>query len=86
MIPVLDGHNDAALFSWIRDSLLYGDDYFLLADFGSYIDTHSEVSRQFVRTEVWVRKAILNVTRIGRFSSDRTVAEYAQDIWSRRSI
>jgi glycogen phosphorylase len=72
---------EPGLFRWIRDSLLYGDDYFLLADFGSYIDTHSEVSTQFVRPEVWVRKAILNVARIGRFSGDRTVAEYARDIW-----
>ncbi len=78
--------NEPGLFRWIRDSLLYADDYFLLADFGSYIDTHSEISKEFVRPEVWTRKAILNVARIGYFSSDRTVAEYAQEIWHLASI
>ncbi len=73
---------EPGLFRWIRDSLLYGDDYFLLADFGSYIDTQAEISRQFIHPEVWTRKAILNVARIGRFSSDRTVAEYAREIWN----
>ncbi len=78
--------NEPGLFRWIRDSLLYADDYFLLADFGSYIDTQAEISGEFVRSEVWTRKAILNVARIGRFSSDRTVAEYAQEIWKLASI
>jgi starch phosphorylase len=73
---------EPGLFRWIRDSLLYGDDYFLLADFSSYIDTQAEISRQFIHPEVWTRKAILNVARIGRFSSDRTVAEYAREIWN----
>ena len=78
--------NEPGLFRWIRDSLLYSDDYFLLADFASYIDTQADISREFVRSEVWTRKAILNVARIGRFSSDRTVAEYAQEIWDLASI
>ncbi|MGO9056986.1 MAG: glycogen/starch/alpha-glucan phosphorylase [Candidatus Binataceae bacterium] len=74
--------NEPGLFRWIRDSLLYSDDYFLLADFGSYIDTQSEISRQFINRDWWTSKAILNVARIGRFSSDRTVAEYASEIWN----
>jgi starch phosphorylase len=78
--------NEPGLFRWIRDSLLYADDYFLLADFGSYIDTQAEISSEFVRPNVWTRKAILNVARIGRFSSDRTVAEYAREIWHLPSI
>ncbi len=78
--------NEPGLFRWIRDSLLYSDDYFLMADFGSYIDTQAEISNEFVRSDVWTRKAILNVARIGRFSSDRTVAEYAQEIWHLRRI
>jgi len=72
---------EPGLFRWIRDMLLGRDDYFLLADFGSYIDTQAEIARQFVQREVWARKAILNIARIGRFSSDRTVAEYAREIW-----
>jgi len=78
--------NEPGLFRWIRDSLLYSDDYFLLADFGSYVDTQAEITREFVSREQWTRKAILNVARIGRFSSDRTVAEYAQEIWKLRGL
>ncbi len=76
--------NEPGLFRWIRDSLLYGDDYFLLADFGSYIDTQAKISGEFIRPEIWTRKAILNVARIGCFSSDRTVAQYAREIWNLR--
>ncbi len=76
--------DEPGLFRWIRDSLLYGDDYFLLADFGSYIDAQSKISGEFVRPGIWTRKAILNVARIGSFSSDRTVAQYAREIWNLR--
>ena len=72
---------EPGLFRWMRDSLLEHDEYFLLADFASYIDTQSEVSRQYQDREVWNRKAILNLARIGKFSSDRAVAEYAREIW-----
>ncbi len=73
--------NEPGLFRWIRDSLLYSDDYFLMADFGAYIDTQAEISEQFIRSDLWTRKAILNVALIGAFSSDRTVAQYAREIW-----
>src|SRR5579863_8190676 len=45
--------NEPGLFRWIRDSLLYSDDYFLLGDFASYIETQAEISREFVRSDVW---------------------------------
>jgi starch phosphorylase len=77
---------EPGLFRWIRDSLLYADDYFLMADFASYIRTQSEISTQFISRDLWTRKAILNVARIGRFSSDRTVAEYGHEIWNLASI
>ena len=57
--------DEPGLFRWIRDSLLYSDDYFLLADFGSYIEAQAEISRQFISSDLWIRKAILNVARIG---------------------
>ncbi|MEA2681624.1 MAG: glycogen phosphorylase, partial [Candidatus Binataceae bacterium] len=69
------------LFRWIRDVLLNRDSYFLLADFAPYIDTQSTIAREFVQPPVWTRKAILNVARIGTFSSDRTISEYSREIW-----
>jgi starch phosphorylase len=72
---------EPGLFRWIRDMLLGRDDYFILADFGAYIETQAEIAAQFVQPRVWAHKAILNIARIGKFSSDRTVAEYAREIW-----
>jgi glycogen phosphorylase len=72
---------EPGLFRWIRDVLLNRDDYFLLADFAAYIETQAAISRDYVETAGWTRKAILNVARIGRFSSDRTVREYGREIW-----
>jgi glycogen phosphorylase len=69
------------LFRWIRDVLLNRDNYFLLADFAPYIDTQGTIAREFVQPPVWTRKAILNVARIGTFSSDRTISEYSREIW-----
>jgi len=72
---------EPGLFRWIRDVLLNRDDYFLLADFAPYIETQAEISRQYTEPALWTRKAILNVARIGTFSSDRTVREYGREIW-----
>jgi starch phosphorylase len=74
--------NEPGLFRWIRDVLLESDKYFLLADFGSYVDTQAEITRLYKNQREWSRRAVLNVARIGRFSSDRTVREYAREIWS----
>ncbi|MBF6560081.1 MAG: glycogen/starch/alpha-glucan phosphorylase [Candidatus Binataceae bacterium] len=73
--------SEPGLFRWIRDVLLNRDDYFLLADFASYIETQAAMAGEFMRPAQWNRKAILNVARIGIFSSDRTVAEYGREIW-----
>jgi starch phosphorylase len=72
---------EPGLFTWIRDMLLSHDAYFILADFASYIETQSKITHEFTHYDEWTRKAILNVARMGRFSSDRTVSEYARDIW-----
>ena len=61
--------------------LLESDKYFLLADFGSYVDTQAEITKLYTQEREWNRKSVLNVARIGRFSSDRTVREYAHEIW-----
>ena len=73
--------SEPGLFRWVRDVLLNRDDYFLMADFGEYTKTQTEISKQYQDTTTWTRKAILNVARIGMFSSDRAVAEYAREIW-----
>jgi starch phosphorylase len=72
---------EPGLFRWIRDVLLNRDDYFLLADFAAYVETQAEISREYVEPARWSRKAILNVARIGTFSSDRTIREYGREIW-----
>ncbi len=73
---------EPGLLRWINDSVLdRGDPYFHVADLPGYIDLQTRVSHEFQQPAAWGTKAILNVARIGRFSSDRTVAEYARDIW-----
>jgi len=70
------------LFRPITRALLdHGDVYFHLADLPAYIETQDRVGGEFGHPAAWASKAILNVARIGRFSSDRTVREYARDIW-----
>jgi len=69
-------------FKPIVDTLLaHGDHYLLLADFASYISCQKEVEIAYRDQDAWVRKAILNVANMGKFSSDRTIMQYAEEIW-----
>jgi len=52
-----------------------------LADLGSYLEADGHLSALYVDSDVWARKAILNVASSGKFSSDRTIAEYTAEIW-----
>jgi starch phosphorylase len=72
---------DASLFRPLIDSLIYHDEYCVLADFQSYIDCQQEVDRAWADQTRWTRMSILNAVRIGNFSSDRTIREYCRDIW-----
>jgi starch phosphorylase len=81
---VASGHfsrGDASLFRPLIDSLLHHDDYFVLADFQSYIDCQKEVSRAWADPHHWTKMSILNTARMGYFSSDRTIRDYSRDIW-----
>jgi len=73
---------EPGIFRPLLDSLLqWGDRYMLLADLRDYIQTQDRVDQQYEDRNGWLRKAILNVARAGRFSSDRTIREYASEIW-----
>jgi glycogen phosphorylase len=66
--------------------LQHGDKYMLLADYASYIACQKKVETAYQDQEQWIRKAILNVANMGKFSSDRTIMQYAQQIWDTRPI
>jgi starch phosphorylase len=72
---------DKLLFRPLVDSLLNYDPYLLLADFESYVACQEKVSDLFSRPDDWARMSILNVARMGKFSSDRSIEEYCRDIW-----
>ncbi len=74
------------LFKPIHDSLLYEDVYMLLADYDSYSHTQWQIGEDFKDEQNWIRRSIFNVARIGKFSSDRTIKEYARDIWKVEEI
>ena len=65
---------------------LHGDQYCLLADYASYIDCQRSVDDLYAKPEVWAEKSILNIANMGKFSSDRTIAEYAKNIWNVKSV
>jgi starch phosphorylase len=74
-------HGDRGLFEPLVQSLLTSDDYLLLADYQSYIDCQERVSAAWTDKDEWTRMSMLNVARIGKFSSDRSIRDYCADIW-----
>jgi starch phosphorylase len=74
-------HGDRSLFEPLVQSLLMRDDYMLFADYQSYIDCQDSVGAAFRDPDHWTRMSILNVARIGKFSSDRSIRDYCADIW-----
>jgi starch phosphorylase len=71
-----------ALFHNIINALLDGNDYFLvMADFPDYAKTQKDVEELYKKPDEWFTKAIYNTARVGKFSSDRTIADYATEIW-----
>ncbi len=75
-------HKEPGVFAPLRDTLLtHGDHYMHLADLKSYLEADQRLVDLYTDSEGWARKAVLNVASSGKFSSDRTIAEYAADIW-----
>ncbi|MFB2938521.1 glycogen/starch/alpha-glucan phosphorylase [Aerosakkonemataceae cyanobacterium BLCC-F154] len=74
-------HGDPNLFKPLVDHLLGNDQYMLMADYRSYIDTQDEVSQAYRDIDRWTRMSILNVARMGKFSSDRSIRDYCEDFW-----
>ncbi|MBF0484285.1 MAG: glycogen/starch/alpha-glucan phosphorylase [Candidatus Omnitrophica bacterium] len=72
---------ELGLFDPILQSIFYNDNYLLCADFESYIKMQDNVSKQYQDKDAWIAKSISNVARSGKFSSDRTISEYAKEIW-----
>jgi starch phosphorylase len=74
-------------FRPIVDALLRGDHFMVLADFLSYVSCQREVATAYARDPAaWTRRAVLNVARMGHFSSDRTIAGYASEIWGLNDV
>ena len=74
--------NQPGVFTPLRDALLtHGDYYMHLADLKSYLEADQRLCELYADPDAWARKAILNIAGSGKFSSDRTIAEYAADIW-----
>jgi Glucan phosphorylase len=76
---------EPGIFAPLRDTLLTGGDHYMhLADLTSYLEADARLCALYADQDAWTRVAILNVAGSGKFSSDRTIAEYAADIWKAR--
>jgi starch phosphorylase len=74
-----DTHDFAAMIAAVRD---HGDYYLVSDDFNSYIETHALVDEAYRNQEEWLTKTITSVARMGFFSSDRCINQYAEEIWN----
>ena len=73
---------EGAIFEPIRKALLeWGDRYLLIADLPAYSEAHRKLQADYRNQAEWTKKSILNTARSGKFSSDRTIMEYAKEIW-----
>jgi starch phosphorylase len=77
----LFSHGDPELFRPLTDNLIHVDPFMVLADFQSYVDRQRDVARAYRAVHHWDRMSILNAARMGKFSSDRSIRDYAEQIW-----
>ena len=75
-------HGDTEVFRPLVDNLTYDDPFLVLADYAAYIECQQKVSDAWQDTDAWTRMSILNSARSGKFSSDRAIAQYCDDIWN----
>lgn len=68
-------------FEEIRNNLLYSDEYFVLKDFAAYVDAQAKANELYKNQELWTKMEIINTSKSGYFTTDRTMEEYNQDIW-----
>jgi starch phosphorylase len=77
---------DVNLFRPLVENLLWHDPFLVLADFQSYMDCQAQVSDLWHDPQMWMRKSILNVARMGKFSSDRSIREYSDHVWHAKPV
>lgn len=77
---------DTNEFKEIYDNLLYRDHYFVLEDFASYVDAHARANEFYKNEDQWWTASIVNIAQSGYFSSDRTIEQYAKEIWNLKSM
>jgi starch phosphorylase len=74
-------------FQDIFHALTYGGDiYYLLADFHDYRNTHKRINDDYQNEKEWIKKMVYNTARSSKFSSDRTIKEYAEEIWGLKQV
>ncbi len=78
--------SEPGIFDPIVNELLYRDYYFVMADYQPYIDAQRKVESEYLNIDSWTRKSIINSARMEKFSSDRSIKEYARDIWDVKHI
>ncbi|MDH4240561.1 MAG: glycogen/starch/alpha-glucan phosphorylase, partial [Phycisphaerae bacterium] len=77
---------DTNLFRPLVDNLLASDPFLVLADYQAYIDCQARVSSLWHDPQAWTRTSIINVARMGKFSSDRSVRDYCRHVWQVRPV
>jgi len=85
---IASGHfapSDHGLFDPLHDTLVHGDHYMHLADLSAYLAADGRLTDLYARPRDWAQKAVLNIAGSGKFSSDRTIADYASGIWGTRA-
>ncbi len=79
-------HGNRDRFKPLVDSLVYDDPYLVLADYTAYVACQESVSQTYRDSDLWTRRSILNAARMGKFSSDRAIQEYCDDIWQAKPV